>query len=40
MVEPIIEKIKRYIREFICNMTRHKYGCCSNVFKNCNKCLK
>ena len=38
MIESKIEIIKRYIRAIICKITKHEYGCCSNIFKNCNKC--
>lgn len=39
MVEPVIERIKRIIRNILCKLTKHKYGCCNKYFKNCSKCL-
>lgn len=38
MREPLYWKIKRVIGGFIRRLSHHYYGCCSNNFKNCNKC--
>lgn len=38
MTEPLLFKIKRFIRK-ICNKISGKnYGCCNKLFVNCKKC--
>lgn len=38
MKQSNFEKIKLFFRQIIIKFTNHKYGCCDDIFKNCNKC--
>ena len=38
MKQSIFEKIRMITRRIICKLFNHSYGCCDNVFKNCNNC--
>ena len=38
MKQSIFERVRIKVREVISKLFNHEYGCCDNVFKNCNKC--